>query len=347
MRRLSSLGKSEITEEELKSLAHDMRTSAESTPLQKSTSFSKPAHIIVDETNGSMPSDELKDSMQECHSMSSSEYLQLLRGDKYALQTMRERMLLSRLCFYHPRSFTIADPKKIMFIKTTAEGICGNPRNYDQDYYNRAAEILRNTRELNLPRDFKFTDVDATAQLIMKFIKIRLSGSLLLGPVKPAAYINFLSLVEHHYREKYLDNPYKFKRNSKTRIIKILKDNSLESILFGDRAKAIPIFRLISSIIKLMNSLDMRNAKSNVSNYPVRNYVFPLQTKLYRLAAHLRSLSPEMLDKCAVISKDIESLLLVSYKYLNNTDEVQDNGEVLIKLARTHTNLKDYIALDL
>ena len=338
MRELSSLGKSEITEEELKSLSLDAVVTTKSTPLQKSTSFLK--------TYGPTPSEPMTmPSTQECHRMSSSEYLQMLRKDKNELQKMRERMLLSRLCFYHPRNFTITNPKNIMFIRTTAEGICGNPRIYDRDYYDRTAEILCNTKELNLPEDFEFTDVDTTAQIITSFLRIKLSNSSLLGPVKPAAYINFLSLVEHHYREKYLDNPRKFKRNDKNRMIKIIKDNSLEGLLFNDRAKVIPIIKLISSSIKLLNNLDMLNVNPRTSNYPVQYLVSSLQTTLFRLAAHLRSLSSEMLDKCAVNSKDIESLLLVSYRYLNNPDEVQDNRKILYKLARTHTNLKDYVAL--
>lgn len=341
MRELSSLGKSEITEEELKSLSLGAVVTTKSTPLQKSTSFPK--------TYGPTPSEPMiMPSTRECHRMSSSEYLQLLQKDKNELQKMREYMLLSRLCFYHPRSLTIANPKKIMFIRTTAEGICGIPRDYDQNYYNRTAEILRNTKELNLPENFEFTDVDTTAQIIAKFIQVKLSNSLLLGPVKPAAYTKFLSFTEDCYREKYLDRPYKFKRNNKSRMIKILKDNSLEGLLFNDRAKVIPIIKLISSSIKLLNNLDMLNAKSNVSNYPVQNLVFPLCTKLHCLAAHLRSLSPEILDKCAVNSEDIESLLLlVSYNYLNNPGEVQDNRKILYKLARTHTNLKDYVFMNL
>lgn len=339
MRQLSSLGKSEITEEELKSLSLGAVVTAGNTPLQKSTSFPKPALGSAEF--------ELEDSMRECHRMSSSEYLQLLQKDKNELQKMCEYMLLSRLCFYRPRSLTIANPKKIMFIRTTAEGICGIPRDYDQSYYNRTAEILYNTKELNLPENFEFTDVDTTAQIIAKFIQVKLSNSSLLGFVKPEAYTKFLSFTEDCYREKYLDRPYEFKRNDKNRMIKILKDNSLEGLLFNDRAKVIPIIKLISSSIKLLNNLDMLNVNPRTSNYPVQNLVFSLQTKLYRLAAHLRSLSPEMLDKCAVNSKDIESLLLVSYNYLNNPGEVQDNRKILYKLARTHTNLKDYVSLNL
>ena len=340
MRELSSLGKSEITEEELKSLSLGAVVTTKSTPLQKSTSFPK--------TYGPTPSEPMTmPSTQERHRMSSSEYLQMLQKDKNELQKMREKMLLSRLCFYHPRSFTITNPKKIMFIRTTAEGICGIPRDYDQNYYNRAAEILRNTKELNLSKDFEFTDVDTTAQIIVKFIQIKLSNSSLLGFVKPEAYIKLLTFTEDCYREKYLDRPYKFKRNNKNRMIKILKDNSLEGLLFDDRTKVIPIIKLISSSIKFLNNLDMLNVNPRTSNYPVQNLVFPLQTKLYRLAAHLRSLSPEMLDKCAVNSEDIESLLLVSYNYLNNPGEVQDNRKILYKLARTHTNLKDYVSLNL
>ena len=340
MRELSSLGKSEITEEELKSLSLGAVVTTKSTPLQKSTSFPK--------TYGPTPSEHMTmPSTQECHRMSSSEYLQMLQKDKNELQKMRERMLLSRLCFYHPRSLTIANPKKIMFIRTTAEGICGIPRDYDQNYYNRTAEILRNTKELNLSKDFEFTDVDTTAQIIAKFIQVKLSNSSLLGSVKPEAYTKFLSFTEDCYREKYLDRPYKFKRNNKNRMIKILKDNSLEGLLFGDRAKVIPIIKSVSSIIKLLNNLDMLNVNPRTSNYPVQNLVFPLRTKLHRLSYDLISSSSKVFDKCAIGADDIKSLLQNSFKYLDNPGEVQDNRKILYKLARTRTNLKDYVSLNL